>query len=226
MVATKPIRALGLFVLLCVSLSLFGEFSHHSTLIHIFKPLATILILVLPLAQWLRSRSPYGLYISIGLLFSLFGDIFLMFPLHFFIHGLFAFLLAHIAYLIAFSRDVKFPARSSIWLLYLLVVLSFFIFLLPTLPSSLRIPVLIYIFFVSTMAAQAMGRFLILKNNPARNAAIGTLLFILSDSLLSFERFHSSIPVAYLFILTSYYLAQWLIAVSTLPAPLSRQSSS
>ena len=103
MFATKSARMLGLSVLLCVTLSLFGELTHRSVLLYICKPLATILILTVPLIQWRNQHSPYALFISIGLFFSLLGDVALLFPERFFLYGLVFFLFAHISYLIAFS---------------------------------------------------------------------------------------------------------------------------
>ncbi len=224
MFATKSARMLGLSVLLCVALSLFGELTHHPVLLYICKPLATILILTVPLIQWRNQHSPYALFISIGLFFSLLGDVALLIPGRFFLYGLVFFLFAHISYLIAFSGNVEFPARPTVWLPYLALAATLFAILYPNLPAELRIPVALYALTLSSMAAQAMGRFLILKNHPARNAAIGALFFILSDSLLSLDHFHSAIFLAPVVILIPYYLAQWLIALSTDPLPPPAQN--
>ena len=45
-------------------------------------------------------------------------------------------------------------------------------------------------------------------------AAIGGLLFMLSDSLLAWNRFHSALPLTTLWVLGSYYAALWFIARS------------
>ena len=47
--------------------------------------------------------------------------------------------------------------------------------------------------------------------------AVAGLLFLCSDALLAFNRFHSPLPAAGLLILGTYRAAQWLIA-SALPA--------
>ncbi len=219
MFTSKPIRVLGLSVLLCLSLALLGEFTRHPTLIYIFKPLATILVLAMPLAQWQRQRSPYARNISIGLFFSLLGDIALIFAERYFLYGLLFFLLAHITYLIAFSLKVKFPARPAVWPLYLAFAVILYAFEFSNLPVTLRIPVAVYALLLTSMAAQSMGRFLILKTVPAGNAAAGALFFLLSDALLSLDRFHAVISLAPVVILLPYYLAQWFIALSTLPCP-------
>lgn len=209
-------RIIGLLMLLSVCLLLASEIVRQPWLMYVFKPLASLLILLVPALQWKRQASPFVMWITVGLFFSLVGDIVLMFPGGFFVYGLLAFLLAHVAYLIAFSRQTKFPARFSLWLLYLALLAVFFlVFLFPALPRTLLLPVIVYIFFVASMSSQAMGRFLTLRNRPAALAALGTLFFMLSDSLLAFDRFHSPIPAAVFLVLIPYYLGQWLIALST-----------
>ena len=178
-------------------------------------PLATLLILAIAFANWTARKDPYSLWISIGLLFSLAGDVLLLRPDHFFTLGLSAFLLAHIAYLIAFTRDTNFPARFGVWFVYLLFAACCYFLLYSWLPSRLQIPVALYAVLLLSMAAQAMGRSLKLRTTSARFAAIGALLFVLSDGLLAFNRFYKPLPLAPLLVLLPYYAAQWLIASST-----------
>jgi len=66
-----------------------------------------------------------------------------------------------------------------------------------------------------SMAAQAMGRSFLLRTSAARFAAIGALLFVLSDGLLALNRFYAPLRLAPLLILVPYYTGQWLIASST-----------
>ena len=183
-------------------------------------PLATLLILAIAFANWRTRKDRYSLWITIGLLFSLVGDILLLTPDHFFLLGLSTFLLTHIAYLLAFTCDTHFPARPGVWILYLLFALCCNFLLFSRLPASLRLPVAVYSLFLVSMAAQAMGRSLLLRTPAARLAAIGALLFVLSDSLLALNRFYAPLRLASLLILVPYYAAQWLIAFSTDVLPL------
>jgi uncharacterized membrane protein YhhN len=185
-----------------------------------FAPLATILILAIAFANWRARKDCYSLWITIGLLFSLLGDILLLRPEHFFLLGLSAFLLTHVAYLVAFTRDTHFPARPSVWILYLLFAALCNFLLFSRLPAALRFPVAVYSIFLLSMAAQAMGRSLLLRTSLARLAALGALLFVLSDALLAFDRFCQPLQLAPLLILVPYYAAQWLIASSTDVPPL------
>ena len=49
---------------------------------------------------------------------------------------------------------------------------------------------------------------------PALSGAVGGALFVLSDSLLAWDRFGSGLPAAALLVLASYYAALWCIARS------------
>ena len=74
------------------------------TLEYIAKP-----AVMLALLAWLWSVSGFrgGLFwFGLGLFFSLLGDIFLMLPRERFIPGLVSFLLAHLAYVIGFTRSL------------------------------------------------------------------------------------------------------------------------
>jgi len=178
-------------------------------------PLATVLIFIIAFANWTARKDFYSLWVSIGLQFSLAGDVLLLRSDHFFTLGLFAFLLTHFAYLIAFTRDTRFPARFTVWVLYLFIAASCYFFLFSWLPPALHIPVAIYAVLLVSMAAQAMGRFLNRRTASTQFAAIGGLFFVLSDGLLAFDRFYKPIHLAPLLVLLPYYTAQWLIASST-----------
>jgi uncharacterized membrane protein YhhN len=214
----------GLLSAIAALLTLAGHLLYHPWLEYFCKPLATVLILAIAFSQWRADKGSYSFWITVGLFFSFLGDIALLWPALYFLPGLAAFLVTHLSYLIAFTREAKFPARPSIWVLYLAIAAAMLVFLFPNLPSSLKIPVVLYSLLLAAMAAQAMGRYLALKTSPARLAATGAILFMLSDVLLAFDHFHSAIPFAPLLVLTPYYLAQWLIARST--APPSKQQTS
>jgi len=207
----KFLAAAGLAAALAVA----GQLLNYPRLTYIFKPLATVLILALALANAAKTKLPFARWISLGIFFSLLGDILLLWPDEWLLPGLAVFLLAHIAYLAAFSRDAKFPANAAIWLAFLTVSVANFFALRPHLPINLEPPVAIYAFALATMAAQAIGRAMLLRTLAAKLAATGAVFFLLSDSLLSWDRFHHPLPLAPLLILAPYYLAQCLIASST-----------
>jgi uncharacterized membrane protein YhhN len=208
------------FLLAAVS-SVAGTLSEHFWLHDLFTPLATICILALAVSNWRAFSKSYALWISVGLFFSLLGDIALLRAEEYFLPGLVAFLFAHVAYLIAFTRDTKFPARLSVWFLYLFVAAILYLFLFPSLPVALKLPVAVYAILLTSMAGQAMGRYLVVRLRVAKLAANGALLFMLSDVFLAIDRFRAPLPRVSLLILVPYFLGQWLMALSTSERQLS-----
>jgi uncharacterized membrane protein YhhN len=184
------------------------------------KPLATVLI---GLTVW-RMRSPvssrYRRWIGAGLLCSLVGDVLLMLPQDLFVPGLLAFLLGHLCFLSAFLGDSRFAARP-LWLLASLGIAALNLWLLwGSIGAALRVPVIVYVLVLGSMAGQALGRAQVfarrgdMQAGAARLAAAGALMFMLSDSLLAWNRFHAAIPLSGLWVLSTYYLALWWIARS------------
>ncbi|MDO9359815.1 MAG: lysoplasmalogenase family protein [Polaromonas sp.] len=192
----------------------------------VFKPLALLLALFLIA---IRSRPVWagGRFDQIlmgGLVFSLAGDCFLMFP-GFFIPGLVAFLIAHLFYIALFKRDTSwFPNRRALWAT-LAAGAAMYAFLFNGLNPVLRIAVAAYVVVIALMAAQAIGRATVLRDRAAVWAAIGAGFFMLSDSLLATNRFAMPLPMAQLWVLSTYYVAQILIVLNARPLRRSAGSS-
>ena len=84
-------------------------------------------------------------------------------------------------------------------------------FLFPHLGPVLKLAVPAYALAIALMAAQAIGRATALRDANAVAVAIGAGFFMLSDALLAINRFAQPLPMAPLFVLTTYYAAQVLI---------------
>jgi uncharacterized membrane protein YhhN len=141
-----------------------------------------------------------------------------LWPKQGFLPGLIAFLFAHLAYIRAFSVSLRFGARPRVFVLYGVVAALILSQLWSGVPVALRVPVVAYVVCLAAMAAQAASgwraRIGTADESAARRAAIGGVLFMLSDSLLAFNKFATPLPAASLSILASYWLAQGFIAGS------------
>ena len=162
----------------------------------VFKPLTTLL----------------------GLCLSLVGDVFLLWPSRGFLPGLVSFLLAHLAYIAAFCVGVRFAARPLVLAAYAVLAGAILWPLWSSIPPGLRFPVAAYVVCLACMAAQA-GTWWRASSGTAnqrlaQRAAIGGLLFMASDSLLAYNKFMLPLPLAPLWILLTYWLAQACIAAS------------
>ncbi len=177
----------------------------------IFKPLTTILIIVFAVIFFKGSNPVYFTLILCGLIFSLLGDVFLLYEEKYFVHGLSAFLITHFLYIAAFIPKGNLNVPSLIPVL----LFSFFIyFLIKRGVGKYKIPVLIYIVVASVMVWMAVNNYLVYRNPRSVYIASGAILFILSDSVLALNKFRSKIKFAEMLILGSYYTAQFFIAIS------------
>ena len=181
----------------------------------VFKPLTTLLVIVY---AWPRGTNPQRNLIRAGLVLSLAGDVFLLWPKEGFLPGLVAFLLAHLAYIAAFCVPLRLAARPLGFVVYAVVAAVVMSWLWPAIPGALRGPVVAYVVCLATMAAQAFGwwRSSVASNAAdarlARWAALGGLLFMGSDSLLAINKFAVALPASSLWILLTYWVAQGCIA--------------
>lgn len=195
------------------ALNIVGEFTGRRRMVYLFKPLTTILIILLALMLPATTPAPYKLLVLLGLLFSLAGDIFLMLPRDRFVPGLVSFLVAHLFYIVAFTRGVGFNFTWWTLVLYLLYGGVMLALLRPHL-GDMRLPVLVYMAVILVMGWQAWERWLVLGTVAALAAAGGALLFVISDSALALDRFRGRFAAARLLVLSTYFAAQWLIAWS------------
>lgn len=207
----------------------------------IAKPLTTLLIAAIvwrairtvgdtpdprSAGRWPATTHPvtarfYARAILLGMFFSCIGDIALMLPFDAFVPGLIAFLLAHLCYIVAFRAG--FRAGKGLALAAPLLALFAGINLAglwPLLPIDLRIPVVVYVAVLALMATLALARAWSRSSTTeppapgAHWAAIGAVLFVISDSVLAWDRFGGGLPAASLCILATYYAAQYCIARS------------
>ena len=176
----------------------------------VFKPLATLVVMAY---AWRRGHDAPLLrrWVLAGLVLSLAGDVALLWPQQGFLPGLVSFLLAHLAYLVAFTRVQRLAARPMAFVAYALVAGFILWRLWPGVPAALQIPVVAYVLCLAAMAAQAA---VLWRRGAERGArlALGGALFLASDALLATNKFAGPLPLASLWILGTYWSAQWCIA--------------
>lgn len=175
----------------------------------IFKLVPMVLILVYAFFQCRSTPNPTQWILLIGLFTCMLADGFIAYS---FILGLATFLIGHLFYVVGFSRAWKYSKIRFSMVLFILTY-SFFMgrILITALMedgnNALVIPVISYVIVISLMAWMA-----IMTGN--KWAIIGSLLFVLSDSILSWNMFVSDVPQSTFFIMSTYYSAQFFIAHS------------
>ena len=189
-----------------------------TTLEFYLKPL---LLLPLIVAAFISTNFKNKIILVVALVFSWIGDTLLLFVFKdaiFFILGLVAFLTAHIFYIVLFAKELKKVNAKIEWrkrglLIIFIYLIALLLVLIPHL-GGLTIPVIIYAVVISTMLYMAyLLSFHWLKPNSIY-LFTGAISFILSDSILAFNKFYQPVPLSGLLIMATYLYAQWALVRS------------
>lgn len=191
---------------------------------YVAKPGALLLLLAwfTQVGGW---RGPL-LWFGLALVFSLAGDVLLLFD-GLFLAGLAAFFTAHVFYLVGLNT-FPLPIRwSSLAVLAAVggVGLGVFRQIRRGLArrengNAMVAPVFFYSLVISLMLASALFSFW-RPGWPAPAAALaatGAALFYVSDSLLAANRFVAPVPCADLWVMSTYHLGQFGLALGALAA--------
>ena len=175
------------------------------------KPFPMVLIFGFYLVHF--QNVPHYYLLGLGFLSGLAGDLLLLNEKRF-IHGLGAFLLGHLFYIITFSISVNWLRPEYNLLIFLVILCSAYAALLY---RHLRhagrdkyiVPVFIYMAVLASMifTASMAG----LESTGFNLVIRGAILFGLSDIVLSFNKFIQPFRAAQGIILVTYYSGQALI---------------
>ncbi len=196
-------------------LDLVSRLNHMDELVSITKPLL-IPSLIFYFSQT-APASPLNRFIYGALFFSFLGDTLIMLESRsevFFLAGLISFLLAHLIYILINMNAVSTTERSlkPEWSDLIFVLYGFAIF--ATINDNLGdmyIPALIYTVVICMMAITAKKR----RHKADRQSfwliICGATLFMLSDSILAYNKFNQAFAAADFLIMLTYIAAQFLI---------------
>jgi alkenylglycerophosphocholine/alkenylglycerophosphoethanolamine hydrolase len=192
------------------------------TLEYVTKP-GTMLALI----WWIWSSVGLGgpmLWFTLGAIFCLAGDVFLMVQRDMFIFGLVAFLVGHICYVVGLNNQAPY---FNLWGLIVILVLGIYIWwLYPRLVAGLmkkdlarlKIPVLVYATAISLMVYSALMTW----TRPgwsvfaALSVSLGAVLFYSSDSILAWNRFVTPISHGRFKTMMTYHLGQFGIILGAI----------
>lgn len=166
-----------------------------------------------------------GLGISIfrlmilALLFSLAGDVLLLFVIQsqlFFIAGLVMFLLAHVMYILVFLKKHNKHKKNKIFLMLTVAYGAGLFYLLYPGLGDMLIPVMVYMIVILLMSNASYLREKRVSQMSFLMVFIGSLFFMISDSILAFTMFYQPLPMSNIWIMTTYATAQLLIVCGVL----------
>lgn len=172
----------------------------------------------------LSTASSYDSYITIGLMLSSCGDVMLELDDNnkdYFIAGLVAFLLAHLSYICAFTSEA---VQYTSMLAFIFIIIGIYYaammsVLLPSVESDLVLPIIVYGLVISTMLLYGAARYTSTSHTYTHESTlsslIGSIIFLLSDTILALDKFAFRITSAKTIIMLTYYIGQTFIAIST-----------
>jgi len=191
-------------------------------LLYLAKPGTMALIIFFAALGLNSSPSPvWGKAVLVALLFSVVGDLFLMLP-HRFIPGVVAFLIAHLCYIwglvVGLGVGVAPPdlVTFAVFLAYGgLMHRRVTVAMKEGGHTKLVLPVAVYMTVITAMAWRSVA-VLFQPGLPVRGwlIAVGAVLFVISDSLLAWDRFVKPIPWRSALVMGTYYTAQYCFALS------------
>ncbi len=202
-----------LLIILSGLLHITGLYVKSTSLKMVFKPITTALIIYLAFLQGGSSFPFYKIMILIGLGLSLAGDIFLMLPRERFVAGLVSFLLAHIFFIVAFTANGG-PFWNWIYLAPVLVYFALLSNILLKHTEKMTLPVVIYSLVILFFVWQAAGRYDLQPTVSATYGFYGAVLFVLSDSLLAYNKFVRTLKTAPALVMVLYWAALYFLALS------------
>ncbi|MGH1385623.1 lysoplasmalogenase [Kordia sp.] len=205
------------FAIIVILELIFGSLENYTFLHYFTKPAIVTSLLLFFITNAKHLKASVKLTTILALLFSLLGDVLLMFVSnseHFFIAGLVSFLLAHVMYILVFLRDRNSKKKSTILFIGLLLVYATGLFwLIKDGLGDLLLPVLVYMTIILGMATTAFMRKGMVLHHGYVYVFIGAIFFMISDSLLAINKFHDALPLSNISIMSTYALAQFLIVL-------------
>jgi uncharacterized membrane protein YhhN len=210
--------AFSLFITASVG-ELASVFLQHKFLHNLCKPL----IVPLLMGYYWSSvpREQRSMIFLIALSFSFLGDTLLMYDdqdSDYFLWGLAAFLLSLTLYIITYRQhrwyepEVALSGVQKVRLAFPVILggTGLIVVLYPSL-GSLRLPVVLYALVLISMVITALYRSGYTSNRSFWMVFLGSVLFLLSDSMLAINKFLEPVQLAGFWIMLLYISAQYLI---------------
>lgn len=204
-------RKLPLIAFIIFSLiDFFGIYLEKQWMIYLAKPM----LMTTLFGYYYLNKKSDNLFFVLGLLFSLFGDLFLLGSGElYFILGLIFFLIAHVFYIIMVFKillEIKLKDFMIAGIPYLLLFLILINVLYDGL-GSMKIPVIIYAMTISFLGVVSLLLFLQSRTKTSLLLLFGVLVFITSDTILALNLFYEKQSFYPILIMTTYVMAQFLI---------------
>jgi len=209
---------LHLLFAVIVAVELTGRYVDEIQLEYMVKPLIMIWIAAYFLLY--KQKKIFTVPVLIAFFFSWVGDNFLMFSGNselFFFAGIGGFFVAQLTYIYTFATFGEISVRGLIRknplmiLPFLVYVAGIYMLLFPGLEGLMKPIILVYALSLMGMSLMALNRKGRVGQASFRLVFIGSLLFLISDSMIALNKFYHEFTLAGFWIMITYIAAQYLI---------------
>ena len=209
---------LHLLFAVIVVVELTGRFIDRIQLEYMVKPLIMIWIAIFFLLY--KQKKQFTVPVLIAFFFSWVGDNFLMLSGNnelFFFAGVGGFFVAQLTYIYTFTTfsevHVRGPVRKNLLLIipFLVYVAGIYLLLFPGLEGLMKPIILVYALSLVGMSMMALNRKGRVGQASFRLVFVGSLLFLISDSMIALNKFYHEFTLAGFWIMITYIAAQYLI---------------
>ena len=199
-------------------IELTGRFTDNISLEYTVKPLIMIWMAVFFII--FRKKKTFTVPVLVAFFFSWLGDNFFMFSGKnelFFYAGVGGFFFAQLTYIYIFTRYSEKGGRGYlqknmiIGFLFLAYVAGIYALLYANLEGIMKPVILIYALSLIGMSMMALNRKGRVGKTSYLPLFIGSILFVISDSMLAIDKFYMEFPLAGFWIMITYISAQYLI---------------
>ena len=201
-----------------VLIELTGRFVENIHLEYLVKPL--IMIWMGAYFLIFKKKKSFTVPVLVAFFFSWVGDNFLMFSGQnelFFFAGVGGFFVAQLTYIYVFAtfreQDTKglIQRKPVLALFFLAYVGGIYVILFPGLEGLMKPIILIYALSLMGMSLMALNRKGRVAHTSYRLVFFGSILFLISDSMIALNKFYMEFTLAGFWIMITYISAQYLI---------------
>ena len=209
---------LHLLFAVIVLVELAGRFTDKIELEYVVKPL--IMVWIATYFLIFKRKKSFTVPVLMAFFFSWVGDNFLMLSGKnelFFFAGVGGFFVAQLTYIYTFTTfkevSVRGPIQKNLLLIipFVIYVAVIYRILLPGLEGLMKPIILVYAISLMGMSMMALNRKERVGQESFRLVFMGSLLFLISDSMIALNKFYQEFALAGFWIMISYIAAQYLI---------------
>lgn len=210
--------ALHAIFIIAVIIELVSRFLENHEMEYFAKPFILVWIIVYYVLNTPKKEIRVSLILAFA--FSWVGDMFLMLA-HLkdflFYAGVGGFFFAQFFFILSFSASAGRAGkglvyRRPLWIIPFLAYLILMMwYLVPGMEGMMRPVIIIYGISLLGMSVAAFNRYGTVNRRSFNLVFIGSVFFVISDSMIAINKFQAEIPRASFIIVATYILAQYLI---------------